>query len=65
MARHSMVTIWARLMAALGFAPSETPLSLAQFCAFSYQMLPPVKSASFCRARIVQSCARVVELLGA
>ena len=65
MARHSMVTIWARLMAALRSAPSEMPLSLAQFCAFSYQMLPPVKSASFCRARIVQSCARVVELLGA
>ena len=33
--------------------------------AFSYQMLPPLRSASFCRAKIVHSCARVVELLGA
>lgn len=64
-ARHSIVTIWARLMAALGFAPSEIPLVFAQFCAFSNQVAPPVKSASFCRARIVHSCARVVELLGA
>ena len=62
---HSIVTIWARLMAALGFAPSEIPLVFAQFCAFSNQVAPPVKSASFCRARIVHSCARVVELLGA
>ena len=65
MARHSIVTIWARLMAALGFAPSETPSDFAQFWAFSYQMLPPVRSALFWRARIVQSWARVVELLGA
>ena len=38
---------------------------VAQFCAFSNQVAPLVKSASFCRARIVHSCARVVELLGA
>ena len=65
MARHSIVTIWARLMAPSGSVPSEMPLDFAQFCAFSYQVLPPLKSASFCRAKIVQSWARVVELSGA
>ena len=47
MARHSIVTIWARLMVPLGFAPSEMPLALAQFWAFSNQVLPPFRFASF------------------
>ena len=65
MVRHSMVTIWARLMAALGSVPSEIPLSLDHSCALSYQLAPPERSASFCRAKIVQSWARVAEALGA
>ena len=64
MARHSIVTIWARLMVPLGFVPSEMPLSLDHSCAFSYQLAPPERSVSFCRAKIVHSWARVVELLG-
>ena len=65
MVRHSMVTIWARLMAALGSVPSEMPLSLDHSCAFSYQVAPLVRSAPLWRARMVHSCARVAEASGA
>ena len=65
MVRHNMVTIWARLMAASGCVPSEMPLSLDHSCAFSYQLAPPERSVSFCRAKIVHSWARVAVASGA
>ena len=61
----SIVTSCSRVMAAVGFSPSEMPFTTTHSWALAYQVLPPVVSTPLMRAMMVQTIARVRVALGA